>query len=133
MLLIHFFRTVNFIFSIILFLLPNQNLSYAQASGPIISNTKSWCSPNSWPNNQTPTAGSNVMIPAGLEIILDCNPPPIGNLHIHGILKVAPQKAVKLSAYSIHLIVSAIWSKQRSISRQGRSRATFRPTFCDFQ
>jgi hypothetical protein len=55
-----------------------------------------WSNPATWPNGK-PTEGSNVIIPAGMTIRLDENPPALGGITINGELEFA-RKDLQLSA-----------------------------------
>lgn len=45
-----------------------------------------WSADSSWPSGHKPVAGDDVTIPAGLAILLDETPPPLGGLTIEGTL-----------------------------------------------
>lgn len=55
-----------------------------------------WSNPATWPNGK-PTNGSNVVIPEGMTIRIDENPPALGGITINGELEFA-RKDLQLSA-----------------------------------
>ncbi|HEY7027789.1 MAG TPA: G8 domain-containing protein [Gemmatimonadales bacterium] len=53
---------------------------------PPPANTRLWSDPATWPGHQLPQAGDSVVIPAGVTIKLDTDPPPLHSLTIEGML-----------------------------------------------
>ena len=60
-----------------------------------------WSDPNTW-RGTVPKAGADVVIPAGLTIVLDVSPPPLGRLEILGTLQF-DNKDIQLTAASMEV------------------------------
>ncbi|MEO8635797.1 MAG: G8 domain-containing protein [Gemmatimonadales bacterium] len=54
--------------------------------GPPPGTLQRWSDPATWPSGQVPVAGDSVVIPAGLQVMLDTSPPPLHSLTIAGEL-----------------------------------------------
>ena len=48
-----------------------------------------WSDPASWPGRAVPAAGATVVVPAGVELLLDVSPPPLRTLQVDGTLVFA--------------------------------------------
>jgi len=64
----------------------------------------SWCDPAAWPSGLVPADGANVTIGQGASIRLDCDTALLGELHVHGSLRVDAASDVSLTASSIHVM-----------------------------
>ncbi len=53
---------------------------------PAIVATMRWSDPTTWPDQQLPPAGADVVIPADKHVLLDISPPPLNSLTIDGSL-----------------------------------------------
>ena len=60
-----------------------------------------WSDPAAWPDGQLPTAGANVLIPAGRHMLLDTTPPAVRQITIAGTLEFADDQDLALSARAI--------------------------------
>ena len=58
---------------------------------PPPANAKSWSNPATWPGHHLPAAGDSVVIPAGVTVKLDANPPPLQSITVEGTLYFANQ------------------------------------------
>ncbi|KAM3144741.1 hypothetical protein pb186bvf_003050 [Paramecium bursaria] len=70
---------------------------------------KLWSDPATWPSGKLPQAGENVVIDAKYQVILDVNPPPLGNLTVYGQLIFDDNRA------SSKLEANLIWVYSGSI------------------
>lgn len=69
-------------------------------SGVAAGSPVNWSSAGTW-GGAVPTAGSNVVIPSGMTVLLDVtNTPSLGSITINGTLKFAPQN-INLTAANI--------------------------------
>jgi cell surface hyaluronidase len=62
--------------------------------------TRSWSSPEGWPEGRVPAPGDDVLVARGEVVLLDVTPPPLGDLSIEG--------ALVFDARDLHLEASAI-------------------------
>ena len=62
-----------------------------------------WSDPAAWPDGQLPTAGANVLIPAGRHMLLDTTPPAVRQITIAGTLEFADDQDLALSARAINV------------------------------
>jgi len=67
---------------------------YLPAPGPEL---RAWSDPATWPGRRLPGAGAEVVIPAGMRVVLDMSPPPLRSLLVEGELH-AGDRDVELSA-----------------------------------
>ena len=58
---------------------------------PPPANAKSWSNPATWPGHHLPAAGDSVVIPAGVTVKLDANPPALQSITVEGTLYFANQ------------------------------------------
>jgi cell migration-inducing and hyaluronan-binding protein len=75
------------------------------SNGPVSEtppDAKRWSDPTTWPDQKVPAAGANVVIPKGLDVLLDVSPAPLGSLKIEGSL-TADERDLELTAGSIHV------------------------------
>ena len=56
-----------------------------------------WSEPSTWSGGQVPSAGGEVVIASGQEVILDVSPPALGNITINGKLSFADESDLALS------------------------------------
>ena len=63
-------------------------------------NASRWSDPASWPDRMVPTAGVDVVIPKGIDMLLDVSPPALASLRIEGTL-TADDKDLELVASNI--------------------------------
>lgn len=80
---------------------PDCEPHYSEIITVIRSERKYWSDPETWPSGK-PTAGQNVVIPEGVHIVLDENPPSLGTLTIEGTLEFE-REDLQLSA--MHMLV----------------------------
>jgi hypothetical protein len=66
-------------------------------------NVKRWSDPASWPDAKVPVAGADVVIPEGLDLVLDVSPPALASLKIEGSL-TPDQRDLELTAGNIHVM-----------------------------
>jgi len=59
--------------------------------------TLRWSDPATWPNNQVPVAGDQVVIASGREVLLDVSPPALSGLTINGTLIFADEADLSLT------------------------------------
>ena len=65
-------------------------------------NASRWSDPASWPDRTVPTVGANVVIPKGIDMLLDVSPPALASLRIEGTL-TADDKDLELIAGNIFI------------------------------
>ena len=67
-----------------------DEFSLPTGSGPTTDqptpNAKRWSDPTSWPDQNVPIVGADVVIPKGTDILLDVSPPALTSLRIEGTL-----------------------------------------------
>jgi hypothetical protein len=66
---------------------------------PLPSNR--WSDPATWRPEAIPQLNSNVVIPAGKNIVLDISPPALNRLQIDGTLTVHPDSSLALTAHEV--------------------------------
>ena len=54
--------------------------------------TRRWSNATQWPQQAVPAQGAAVSIPAAWTVLLDTDPPPLGNLSIQGALIFSPSR-----------------------------------------
>ena len=64
---------------------------------------KRWSDPANWPDGKVPVAGANVVIPEGVDLVLDVSPPALSSIKIEGSLTAA-ERDLEVIAGSIHVI-----------------------------
>jgi len=69
--------------------------------GTVEDSVYRWSNPASWPDNLLPTAGADVVIPAGRHILLDTTPPAVRQITIAGTLEFSDEQDLALSARAI--------------------------------
>src|SRR5688572_17077053 len=75
------------------------------SGGPVAEappNVKRWSDPAIWPDGKVPAAGSDVVIPKGLDLVLDVSPPALSSLRIEGSL-TADERDLEITAGNIHV------------------------------
>jgi hypothetical protein len=75
------------------------------SGGPAVEappNVKRWSDATSWPGGKVPAAGADVVIPKGLDLVLDVSPPALSSLRIAGSL-TADDRDLEITAGNIHV------------------------------
>ena len=76
-------------------------------------NAKRWSDPANWPDQKVPAAGADVVIPEGVDLVLDVSPPPLSTLKIEGTL-TAGDRDLEITAGSIHVFGSLTVGTERA-------------------
>ena len=86
-------------------------------AGPVTEapapNAKRWSDPASWPDGKVPTLGADVVIPKGLDLVLDVSPPALASLKIDGSL-TADERDLAITAGNIHVFGSLAVGSERA-------------------
>src|SRR5687767_13218924 len=67
------------------------------------SDVKRWSDAASWPDGKVPAAGADVVIPKGVDLVLDVSPPALSSLKIEGSL-TADERDLEVTAGNIHVM-----------------------------
>lgn len=85
--------------------------------GAYVFATQRWSDPSTW-GGTTPTAGAHVIVPAGMQVMLDQNTPALASLTVEGELEFKPESNVELT-------VGVIRVKGRGVLRAGTPAQRF--------
>lgn len=66
---------------------------------------ESWSSPDAWSFSTVPVAGSIVIIPAGVTVVLDVSPPALGGLIVYGTLLTTADINIAITLESGFILV----------------------------
>lgn len=82
-----------------------NHLSFSATCTAILNNG-SWCSGSTWDVGHMPEIGDNIVIPAGINVLINCHDNNVhtGNLSVYGTLTFSNGKGIKMDIYSTVIV-----------------------------
>jgi cell migration-inducing and hyaluronan-binding protein len=91
--------------------LPTGNSTTPASEPP--PNAKRWSDPATWPDQKVPTAGADVTIAKGTDVLLDVSPAPLASLRIDGTL-TADDRDLELTTGSVNVFGALVVGTERA-------------------